>query len=201
MPNSSLHTTQLRRWVERIRLGDRSAREEMLRATYPRMERLARKMLRRFPIVGRWEETGDLLQNAVPRLLRALQEVDPPSVRDFFGLVAEQMRRELLDLARHYHHRHLQALRGASDAEGSEASGTLADPRDAAEAVEELEKWCVFHEAVAGLLVEEREVVGLIYYHGWMQAEVAEHLQMSKRSVQRHWSATMLNLHERLKDR
>jgi RNA polymerase sigma-70 factor (ECF subfamily) len=67
-----------------------------------RLERLARKMLRRFPGVHRWAETGDVLQNALLRLLRALQEVRPESVRGFFGLVAEQMRRELLDLARHF---------------------------------------------------------------------------------------------------
>ena len=49
MPDSSLHTTQLRRWVERIRKGDRAACDEMLRAAQDRLERLARKMLRRFP--------------------------------------------------------------------------------------------------------------------------------------------------------
>jgi RNA polymerase sigma-70 factor (ECF subfamily) len=75
MPDSSLHTTQLRRWVDRIRAGDASAREEMLRATYARLECLARKMLRRFPTVGRWEETGDLLHNALLRLLNALSDV------------------------------------------------------------------------------------------------------------------------------
>ena len=48
------------------------------------------------------EQTDDVLQNAVVRLLRALEEVRPPSVRAFFGLAATQMRRELLDLARRY---------------------------------------------------------------------------------------------------
>jgi DNA-directed RNA polymerase specialized sigma24 family protein len=100
MPDSSLHTTQLRRWAARIRAGDRAACEEMLRAAQSRLERLARKMMRRFPGVARWEESGDLLQNALLRLLRALEHVKPTSVRSFFGLAAERMRRELLDLAR-----------------------------------------------------------------------------------------------------
>ena len=56
-------------------------------------------------------------------------------------------------------------------------------------------------EAVDRLPVEKREVVGLIYYHGWTQAEVAEHLGLSKRTVQRHWAAAMLTLHALLKDR
>jgi RNA polymerase sigma-70 factor (ECF subfamily) len=200
MPDSSLHTTQLRRWVEHIRAGDVSAREEMLHAVYARLERLARKMLRRYPDVGRWEQTGDLLHNAVPRLLRALGEVEPISVRDFFGLAAEQMRRELLDLARHHHARRMHGLSHAMGAAGKDSGAAVPDPPDAAEAPEELEKWCAFHEAVERLPVDEREVVGLIYYHGWTQAEAAEHLRVSKRSVQRHWSAAMLKLHALLKD-
>jgi RNA polymerase sigma-70 factor (ECF subfamily) len=200
MPDFSLHTTLLRCWVDRLRDGDLSAREEMLRATYGRLERLARKMLRHFPTVGRWEETGDLLHNAVLRLLRALRDVDPASVRDFFGLAAEQMRRELLDLARHYRAQRIHSLRCAANSEGNDSGANLSDPPAETEDYEELEKWCAFHEAVERLPGEEREVVGLIYYHGWNQSEVAEHLHLSKRSVQRHWSAALLKLHELLKD-
>ncbi len=200
MPDSSLHTTQLRRWVERIRAGDRAAREEMLRAVHARLERLARKMLRRFPDVGRWEESGDLLQNAVLRLLRALQDVEPTSVRDFFGLAAEQMRRELLDLARHYRTRRAFGPSHAAGPDGSDSGVPAPEPPAAAEDADELEKWCAFHEAVERLPAERREVVSLIYYHGWTQAEVAEHLNLSKRTVQRHWAAAMLTLHALLKD-
>jgi RNA polymerase sigma-70 factor (ECF subfamily) len=200
MPDSSLHTTQLRRWVERIRAGDLSARDELLRATHDRLERLARKMLRRYPAVKRWEETGDLLQNAVLRMLRALRDVDPTSVRGFFGLAAEQMRRELLDLTRHYHTRRMQRLRCVADADGSNSGSAVPDPPAETEDDDELEKWCAFHEGVERLPADEREVVGLIYYHGWSQSEVAEHLCISKRSVQRHWVAAMLKLHARLKN-
>jgi RNA polymerase sigma-70 factor (ECF subfamily) len=65
---------------------------------------------------------------------------------------------------------------------------------------DDLEKWTAFHEAVERLPVERREVVSLIYYHGWTQAEVAKHLGMSKRTVQRHWAAAMVTLHGLLKD-
>jgi RNA polymerase sigma-70 factor (ECF subfamily) len=199
MPDSSLDTTHLRRWVARIRAGDLSAREEMLTATHGRLERLARKMLRRFPTVGRWAECDDLLQNAVLRLLRALQGVEPTSVRDFFGLAAEQMRRELLDLARHYR----QSVQGPSHAAAPGRGGssrTLPEPPAPADDVDDLERWCTFHEAVERLPVEQREVVGLIYYHGWTQAAVAEQLGCSKRTVQRHWAAALIALHGLAKD-
>jgi RNA polymerase sigma-70 factor (ECF subfamily) len=186
--------------MERIRDGDLAAREEMLRVVHARLERLARKMLLRFPAVGRWEETGDLLQNAVLRLLRALEEVEPTSVRDFFGLAAEQMRRELLDLARHYRSRRIHGPSHAADPERSDSGVSGLEPPATSEDPDELDKWCAFHEAVERLPLGQREVVSLIYYHGWTQGEVADHLSISKRTVQRHWAAAMLTLHECLKD-
>src|SRR5947209_7323531 len=98
-----------------MQAGDPSAREELLRSLGDRLERLARKMLGRFASVRRWADTGDVLQSALMRLLRALTEVRPASMRDFFGLAAEQMRRELLDLARHFN-------RGTGAAAGPPAS-------------------------------------------------------------------------------
>src|SRR5262245_31807408 len=102
MYDRSVHTTQLHGWLDRMRAGDLAARDELLRSLCGRLEQLAHKMLRRFPGVARWEQTGDVLQNALVRLFRALGQVRPASMRDFFGLASEQMRRELLDLARHY---------------------------------------------------------------------------------------------------
>jgi RNA polymerase sigma-70 factor (ECF subfamily) len=185
MADASVHTTQLQRWVQRIRDGDTSARDEMLRAVHVRLERLARKMLRSFPRVARWEESSDLLQNALLRLLRALGEVQLTSVRDFFGLAAEQMRRELLDLARHHQASHVAGPSSAPQREPAAPSEDAAD----------LEKWCAFHEAVERLPTRQREVVGLIYYNGWTQAEVAEHLGIDKRTVQRDWNSARFTLH------
>src|SRR6516165_9873798 len=79
MTNSSLHTPQLHLWLDRVQAGDRAAREELLQCIAHRVERLARKMLGRFPSVQGWAETGDVMQSAVLRLLRALEEVRPPS--------------------------------------------------------------------------------------------------------------------------
>src|SRR5207248_10079759 len=67
------NAVQLNRLVARIQAGDQSASDELLRSVCNRMGRLARKMLGRFPDVRRWEQTGDVLQNAPLRLLRALQ--------------------------------------------------------------------------------------------------------------------------------
>src|SRR5205814_1741572 len=103
MDSPALDTNFLTDRLGRSRAGDPEALNELLSAYWGRLERLARKMLGRFPDVRRVTETGDVLQNALVRLVRALERVEVGSTRDFFGLAAEQMRRELLDLARHYY--------------------------------------------------------------------------------------------------
>jgi RNA polymerase sigma factor (sigma-70 family) len=199
MSSPSLHTAQLHNWIARIRAGDLSAREELLRGVCGRLERLARKMLQRFPAVRRWVEPEDVLQNALLRLLRALESVQPESVRHFFGLAAEQMRRELLDLVRHFYgpQGHGAHYDSAVRRDDSQSSGQ--EPTDHGEEPGELERWTRFHEEVERLPAEEREVVSLIFYHGWEQAEVAELLQISDRTVRRRWESALVTLHSRVR--
>ena len=199
MTNLSLHSVQLCGWVDRMRAGDQAARDELLRHAGGRLERLARKMLSRFPRVRRWAETGDVLQGALLRLLRALQDVRPESTRAFFALAAEQMRRELLDLARHYYGKHGIGANHDSVGPASDTRGPAADPPAPADEPGELEDWCAFHEAVARLPAEEREVVGLIFYHDWKQAQVAELLGVTERTVRRHWRSALGELRRALR--
>jgi RNA polymerase sigma factor (sigma-70 family) len=196
MNDASLQTVQLHRWLERWEAGDLSAREELLRSVGDRMERLARKLLGDFPRLRRWADTGDVLQNATLRLLRALHDVRPASTRGFFCLAAEQMRRELLDLTRHYYGPHGQGTREVAAMPGDDSSSPALEPIDqTAEEGGDLERWMVFHQAVEQLPVEEREVVGLIFYHGWKQADVAELFQVNERTVRRRWQDALVKLH------
>src|SRR6266542_2406795 len=99
---ASLHTTELHDLVSRIQAGDRQAAHELINRSAMRLEERASQMLRHFPSVNRWEQTGDVLQNALQRLLRTLRQVCPDSVPGFFRLAAQSIRRELLDMTRHY---------------------------------------------------------------------------------------------------
>jgi RNA polymerase sigma factor (sigma-70 family) len=45
---------------------------------------------------------------------------------------------------------------------------------------------------------EEREIFGLRFYHGLTQAEVAGVLQVSDRTVRRHWHAACVRLRDAL---
>jgi RNA polymerase sigma-70 factor (ECF subfamily) len=152
-------------------------------------------MLRSYPNVRRWEDTDDVLQNATMRLLRSLEHVEPRSVRDFFNFAAVHLRRELLDLARHYRGHGPVARRLPGSQSSSKANAVENRAASADDATEELERWTAFHKEVEKLPVEEREVVGLIFYHGWSHAAVAELFQCTVRTVQRRWKAAMLKLH------
>src|SRR5690242_5295106 len=98
-------TTQILDWAARLRDGDDSAMDELLIHFESRLCRLTRKMLRTFPAVRRWEQTDDVYQGAAIRLRRALKKVMPKNSREFFGLAALQVRRELLNMAAVYRHR------------------------------------------------------------------------------------------------
>src|SRR4051812_38634182 len=89
--------------IQRLAARDRSAVEELITHAQERLRRLARKMLREDARVHRWEQTDDVVQNALLRLYRALQEVSPDSPQGFMKLAARMIRRELIDLARHHY--------------------------------------------------------------------------------------------------
>jgi RNA polymerase sigma-70 factor (ECF subfamily) len=180
----SFNTVHLNNYIDHLRAGDRQAANDLLRQVCQRLERLARRMLKGFPNVKRWADTGDVLQSALVRLLRTLEAIRPESTRSFFNLAAVHIRRELLDLARQF--------RGRLDRTGSLEAGTEdapADVPDTAAADRDLDMWSAFHEQVDQLPPQEREVVGLMFYHGWTQVQIAELLAVDERTVRRYWRA------------
>lgn len=196
MDSPSFHTGLLHGWLDRLQAGDLQARDELLRSVGARLERLARKMLHRFPTVRGWADSGDVVQNASLRLLRALEQTRPPSVRAFFGLAAEQMRRELLDLARQASRARRAGMQPFAAAGDSQTAAFEGPP--VSDDFDDLELWQRFHEAVQELPAEEREVMSLVYYHGWSQAQVAELFGVNERTVRRRWRAACVRLQERL---
>jgi RNA polymerase sigma factor (sigma-70 family) len=193
MPAPHLNTAELHAWVMRLQAGDRAAADELIRAVTGRLEPLARRMLRRhFRNVAPFADTGDVLNSALVRLWRTLEQLPPPpSTRDFLNLAAAHLRRELLDLARYY------SARGRDRA----APGAVEFAADAvaAEADDDLERWRDFHERVERLPAELREVVSLHFYHRWSHAEVAALLGLTERSARRRWREALEALHRDLR--
>jgi RNA polymerase sigma factor (sigma-70 family) len=176
--------------------GDTEARGRLLDHACGRLLKLTRAMLARYPAVRRWEATDDVFVNAMMRLHRALDAVRPASVRHFFNLAGTQIRRELLDLKKHYygpegigrnHHTDHQP----PDAAGGPLANAIHEPED-------LSEWGEFHEAVEQLPEEQREVFNLVYYQGLSQQEAADLLEVGLSTVKRRWQAARVELHDRL---
>jgi RNA polymerase sigma-70 factor (ECF subfamily) len=185
--------------ITRLRRGDAAARDELLECAWRRLERLARKMLGTFPVVRRREGTGDICNGAAVRLLSALDQRPPDDTLHFFRLAAMQIRRELLDLARHHKNRpdliSLHSPVGRSDSDGpvdlDPADGGSHDPN-------RLESWTRLHEAIGNLPDKPRAVCELVWYHGLSQAEIAQLLGVCVKTVKNHWMEARLRLCDEL---
>lgn len=196
MPTGS--DTQLQGLVDLVRRGDPRAKSLLLDHARDRLLRLARRMFRNYPTLRRWEATDDVLQRSLVRLNKALDSVEVESVRHFFNLAGTQIRRELLDLKKHYfgacglgsnHHTDKQSP--------DDAGGSLHEQTDEPE---DLSQWEAFHTTVETLPDEEKEVVTLLFYKGLSQQEAGEVLGVSLSTIKRRWHEARVRLHESLRD-
>jgi RNA polymerase sigma-70 factor (ECF subfamily) len=197
-PNQSAVITA---WIQRLQDGDDQAREQLLNCACTRLTTLARRMLKGFARVKRWEQTDDVVQNALLRLYRTLAEVRPASAVEFYRLAALNIRRELLDLAKHYYGpRGLGANYASVEAADQSHAAPAFDRPAARDEPGRVEGWTAFHDQVEQLPPEEKEVVDLLWYQELSQAEAAALLNVSERTVKRRWAAARLRLHEALQD-
>ena len=194
-------SAEIEGWIGRLKAGDDHAREQLINCACERLTSLTRKMLKSFGRVKRWEQTDDVAQNSLMRLYRTLADVRPANSVEFYRLAALNIRRELLDLAKHYFGpcgmgANYASVEKVSDEMANDLKGNvpLATEDDPAQ----LEAWTSFHEQVERLPDAEKEVFDLLWYQELSQAETAELLNVSTRTVKRRWASARLKLHEAL---
>ena len=189
MAPSSSSSAELQSLLKLAADGDERAADELIAVAQQRLFRLTRRMLRNYPHLRRWEQTDDVFQNAVMRLHRSLSKVRPDSPARFFGLASTQIRRTLIDLARHHFGPEGQAAK--HETKGGTASNDGGDPvqgkPDIHEEPETLDSWARFHEAVESMPGDERDVFQLVWYGGLPQKDVAAILGISLPTMQRRW--------------
>lgn len=190
--------TQLQLLIDKVLAGNEAARSALLDHACDRLLRLTRKMFHARPDLARWEQTDDVFQSAMIRLHRALVDVKPESVRHFFNLAAVQIRRTLLDLAKHHLGPHGQGTKHHTDGQPADDEGGAI--HDRAEQPEDLEAWSAFHAQVEALPDEEKEVVNLLFYEALSQEEAASVLGISLRTVKRRWHSARCRLREKLNE-
>jgi RNA polymerase sigma factor (sigma-70 family) len=191
--------TQLQNLIDRALSGEADAHDALLDHACERLLRLTRKMFHGYPNLRRWEQTDDVFQNSMVRLHRALADVRVESVRHFFNLAALQVRRELLDLAKHHFGPNGAAAKHHTDDQPADDRGDRFKLHESAEEPDDLAGWSEFHAQVENLSEDDQEIVNLLYYEGLTQEEAARVLGISFRTLKRRWQAVKLNLYEALK--
>ena len=184
----------LQKWIDRHKAGDASARDELVNHACARLLRLTRKMLKSYPAVHRWEETDDVFQNAMIRLLSSLKATQPQSTRHFLNLATLQIRRELIDLGRHY-----SGPQGMGARHDTNRKHPTRDTPETTYEPSRLAQWCEFHQQVQALPGEEREIFDLLWYQEIPQAAAAVLLGISERTLQRRWQTARLKVFQALK--
>ena len=193
------HTTiAVQRYLgELARLEGSAAADPIIRAlmdrSASRLHLLCRTLLlRSYPRLARPPlnlQSEELLSAVVCRMLGAMQEIRPTTVRQFFGLATRHMRWELNDLARRLDAQPPAAELQESFVPAPESGDSQLTP-DALRIL----------EAIESLPDEEREVFSLVRIQGLAQTEVADLLGTSAKTVQRRLSRALISLAEKLSD-
>jgi RNA polymerase sigma-70 factor (ECF subfamily) len=134
-------------------------------------------------------QTEEILGGVVERLLKALRQARPGTVRQFFALAGQHMRWELNDMARRLDEQPaaVELREGLVPAPAGSDSGLTPDGRRMLQEIE-------------GLPVREREAFDLVRIQGMTQAEAAQVLGVSAMTVNRRLNHSLQLLAEALGD-
>ena len=134
-------------------------------------------------------QADELLGAVAERLLKALREARPRTVRQLFALANQHMRWELNDLARRLDNQPAagELYEGIALAPPSSVSKLTPDGLRMLQAIDDLPE-------------EEREAFDLVRIQGMTQVEAADMLGVSNKTVQRRLNRALLILSETLDD-
>lgn len=193
------HTTQaVERYLgELAKLEGNAPAEPLVRAlierAVQRLHMLCRSLLlRSYPRLARPPlnlQSEEMLSAVVDRLIRAMEDIRPTTVRQFFALANQHMRWELNDLARKMDSQTPVIDLQEAPAAAAETSESQLSPN----ALRIL-------EAIDSLPDEEREVFSLVRIQGMTHAEVAGLLGASTKTVQRRLHRSLMLLADLLDD-
>lgn len=134
-------------------------------------------------------QSDEMLSAVVERLLKAMKEVRPESVRQFFGLANRHMRWELNDMARRLDNQSAVVGLHESGIPSPESSGSVISVNTMR-----------MLEAIESLPEDEREVFELLRIQGMTYTEAADLLGVSESTVQRRLNRGLVLLDEKLAD-
>ncbi len=133
--------------------------------------------------------TDEMLSAVVERLLKALREARPITVRQFFALASQHMRWELNDMARRLDEQPTAVEFREELVPAPYSTGSEPTPRARR-----------ILEAIEGLPEDEREVFDLVRIQGMSQAEAARVLEISPMTAMRRLNRGLQSLANTLAD-
>ena len=134
-------------------------------------------------------QAEEMLSAVIERLLKAMREVRPQNVRQFFGLANRHMRWELNDMARRLDEKSAALPLQDSAVAAPESSGSMINDNTKR-----------MLEAIEHLPDEERETFELLRIQGLSYNETAEVLKVSESTVHRRLNRGLVLLEEKLAD-
>jgi RNA polymerase sigma factor (TIGR02999 family) len=174
------------RILEAVQHGDPAAAKDLLPLVYEELRRLARSKMAQ-QAAGHTLQPTALVHEAWLRLVGSERQ-EWHGRSHFFAAAAEAMRHILVDNAR-------RKRRGKH---GGGQERVDVDEIDIAAGMDD-EKILLVHEALEKLAIEDpvrAEVVKLHYFVGLTHAESAEILQISEKTVRRHWNYARVWLYQ-----
>lgn len=174
--------------LDAIDAGDHQAAEQLLPVVYEELRRLAAQKMAMLPR-GQTLQATALVHEAYLRLVGGANR-RWENQRHFFAAAAEAMRHILIDRAR----------RRSRLRHGANAEWVDLDAIDVPEPAPD-EILLQLNDALAELQSaspERAEIVKLRFFAGLSESEIAGILNISERSVQRHWSCAKAWLFERI---
>ncbi len=168
-------TVQIQGALDRFLSGDAAGKRELITLAEQRLMTLARKQLGKFGT--RPDETAGVVNEAYLKLHKALDEVRPSTVREFFALAGLQVQRVLLDMVRS------AARRKKSSLDDPAGPGDPADQRAAGRS--HVDRMIDLHAAIDQLPEDLREVVRLHFFQGLTYDTIAGVIDVHPDTVKR----------------
>jgi RNA polymerase sigma-70 factor (ECF subfamily) len=166
---------------------------ELLDRSVSRLHVLCQKLLvKNYPRLARPPlnlRSEEVLSAVAYRLLQAMKQIRPATVRQFFGLVNRHMRWELNSLARN-----LDLQPATEDV----LEALVPEPESSGSQLTPVTRRML--EAIEALPDDQCEVFSLVRIQGMTHTEVADVLGTSTKTVQRRLNRALMNLADKLHD-
>lgn len=171
--------------LNRINDGDARAMDELMPLVYQELRRKAAWYMAK-ERAGHTLQTTAVVHEAFARMVGNIESVPWESSRHFFNIAAEVMRQLLVDHAR----------RRAAEKRGGKLQRVDLDNVDVPFSPDDTD-WLGLDQALEALKKEDDrryQVVMLRYFAGLPEEQIAKHLGVSEKTIQRDWKVARMFL-------